>query len=231
MSAYSDPALNLIVTLAQPTLHDGVLDVGAGAGEVAIALAEMVKSVEALDDRTEFVEEAHRLAAAMGAGNVNFSRGDPYALPFGDGAFSLVVCHDALHRLPEPVAALKEMARVLSRGGRLVVAEVSVGDLVDPYLNEVAKLREPAHRRYYRASEYEELFARAGLATTERAQGKRTVDLDYWLESAGVGPERAGLVRARMRELPVKVQTAIDLAFSDRLVSFTLDVVAYRLQA
>lgn len=230
MFGHSDPSLELIMAFARPTAHDTVLDVGTGAGEVAIALAETVKSIEAVDDRPEIVEEARRLSVSMGAGNVTFTRGDLYSLPFDAAAFNLVVCRDALHRFPEPVAALKEMARVLSRGGRLVVSEIVVSDLLDRHLNELAKLREPAHRRYYRKPEYEELFDKAGLTVTDRAEGRRTVDLAYWLESAAVSSDRRGLIRSRMQELPVKVQAAIDLAFSDRMVSFTFDVAAYRLE-
>jgi SAM-dependent methyltransferase len=47
----------------------------------------------------------------------------PEAIPFPDGAFDLVTCQTILIHVPDPVAVLKEMLRVLKLGGLLVVAE------------------------------------------------------------------------------------------------------------
>jgi SAM-dependent methyltransferase len=227
--AYSDPSLRVIEDLARTTAHDEALDLETAAGEVAFALAPSVKSVQAVDDRPEMIDEAERLARELSLTNVTFRRADLYALPFDDGAFSLVVCRNGLHRLPEPVAALKEAARVLSPGGRMVVFETFVTEVVDRPLNELAKLREPAHRRYYRLEEYRRLFVGAGLSVDEEREDRRTVDLDYWLEAAGASHDRGELVQSRLQELPVKVQGAMDLAFADQLVSFSYDVVGFRL--
>jgi SAM-dependent methyltransferase len=229
VNVHSDSSLQIIEGLARATAHDAVLDFETGVGEVAFALAQGVKRVEAVDDRPEMIDEAGRLAREMNASGVVFRRADLYALPFDDGDFSLVVCRSGLHRLPEPVAALKEAARVLSPGGRMVVFETQVSEVVDRSLNELAKLREPAHRRYYRLDEYRGLFAKAGLSVDEERENRRTVDLDYWLDAAGASHEDRGIVQSRLQELPVKVQGAMDLAFADQLVSFSYDVVGFRL--
>lgn len=229
MDEYSESSLQVIEDLARPTAHDALLDLETGVGDVAFAFAGSVKSVDAVDDRAEMIEEAGRLARELQVSGVVFSRADLYALPFDDGAFSLVVCRNGLHCLPEPVAALKEAVRVLSPGGRLVVFETHVSEAVDRPLNELAKLREPAHRRYYRLGEYRELFAAAGLRVDEEREDRRTVDLDYWLDAAGASHERRAIVQTRMQELPVKVQGAMDCAFADQLVSFSYDVVGFRL--
>ena len=229
MNAHSESSLQVIEDLARPTAHDALLDLETGVGDVACAFAGSVKSVEAVDDRPEMIDEAGRLAREVRVAGVAFRRADLYGLPFDDGAFSLVVCRDGLHRLPEPVAALREAARVLSPGGRMVVFETQVSEVVDRSLNELAKLREPAHRRYYRLDEYRELFTKAGLRVDEEREDRRTVDLDYWLDAAGSSHEHRGIVQSRLQELPVKVQGAMDLAFADQLVSFSYDVVGFRL--
>jgi len=229
VKAHSESSLQVIEDLARPTAHDALLDLETGVGDVACAFAGSVKSVEAVDDRPEMIDEAGRLAREMRVAGVAFRRADLYALPFDDDAFSLVVCRNGLHRLPEPVAALREAARVLSPGGRMVVFETQVSAVVDRSLNELARLREPAHRRYYRLDEYRELFAKAGLRVDEEREDRRTVDLDYWLDAAGVSDEHRGIVQSRLQELPVKVQGAMDLAFADQLVSFSYDVVGFRL--
>jgi SAM-dependent methyltransferase len=229
VNEYSESSLQVIEDLARPTAHDALLDLETGVGDVAFAFAGSVKSVDAVDDRAEMIDEAVRLGRELQVAGVVFRRADLYALPFDGGAFSLVVCRNALHRLPEPVAALREAARVLSPGGRMVVFETHVSEAVDRPLNELAKLREPAHRRYYRLDEYSELFATAGLRVDEERKDRRTVDLDYWLDAAGASDERREIVQTRMQELPVKVQGAMDLAFADQLVSFSYDVVGFRL--
>ena len=171
MNPHSESSLQVIEDLARPTAHDALLDLETGVGDVAFAFAGSVKSVEAVDDRAEMIDEAGRLAREMRVSGVVFRRADLYALPFDDGAFSLVVCRNGLHRLPEPVAALKEAARVLSPGGRMVVFETQVSEVVDRSLNELAKLREPAHRRYYRLDEYRETLREGGLARRRGARG------------------------------------------------------------
>ena len=48
------------------------------------------------------LEEGERLAAELGLVNVAFTLVDLYALPYGDGAFDLIVCRNAFHSLSEP---------------------------------------------------------------------------------------------------------------------------------
>jgi ubiquinone/menaquinone biosynthesis C-methylase UbiE len=50
-------------------------------------------------------------------------KADAYRLPFEDGQFDLVWCAQSMISLNDPVAAIREMARVLKPGGRLAVLE------------------------------------------------------------------------------------------------------------
>jgi SAM-dependent methyltransferase len=135
-----------------------------------------------------------------------------------------------LHRFPEPVAALKEMARVLTPDGRLVIYDLLVSPELDRSLNELARLSDPAHRRFATHEEFLEQFAKAGLTVVQERRLHRTVNLEYWLEAAAVDPSRADLIRTRLQELPLKVQTALDLAVADDLVSFSYDDIGFRLE-
>lgn len=225
-----DASLDLLVGLARPTSHDRVLDYATGAGMAGFTLAPDVASVEAADEQPDLLEEGRRLAAELGLVNVAFTLVDLYALPYKDGEFSLVVCHNAFHLLPEPVAALGELQRVLSAGGRIVVLETVVDEVTDRAFNEVARLREPAHRRHYLAGELDDIVARAGMDVARRGTVRRTADLDYWLQAAAVPPPKAELIRGRFKALPVDVQAGLDVAFSDRLIGFSYDVVGLRLE-
>jgi SAM-dependent methyltransferase len=225
-----DASLDLLVDLARPTAHDTVLDYATGAGMAGFTLAPEVATVEAADEQPDLLEEGERLAAELGLVNVAFALVDLYALPHKDGAFTLVVCHNAFHLLPEPVAALGELRRVLSAQGRIVVLDAVVDESTDRAFNEVARLREPAHRRHYRAEELDDIAARAGLSVQGRGSVRRTIDMDYWLLAAAVPAPKAELIRGRFKALPVDVQAGLDVAFSDRLVSFSYDVVGLRLE-
>jgi SAM-dependent methyltransferase len=225
-----DPSLELVLELAAPSVGDRVIDVGTTVGATAFALAGVVASVLAVDNRPDTIDEALRLSREVGAENVGFALANLYALPFADGAFTLATCRNALHRFPEPVAALNEMARVVTAGGRLVVYDLLVSAELDKSLNELARLSDPSHRRYATHDEFLEQFAKAGLTVTQERRLHRTVDLEYWLEAAAVDTGRAGLIRTRLQELPLKVQTALDLAVSDDLVSFSYDDIGFRLE-
>jgi SAM-dependent methyltransferase len=227
---HGDPSLELVLELATPSVGDRVIDVGTTVGSTAFALAGAVASVLAVDNRPDTIDEALRLCREIGADNVAFTLANLYNLPFADGAFTLATCRNALHRFPEPVAALKEMARVVVAGGRLVVYDLLVSAELDNALNELARLSDPSHRRYATHEEFLEQFDKAGLVVTEERRLHRTVDLAYWLEAAAVDTSRAGLIHTRLQELPLKTQTALDLALSDDLVSFSYDDIGFRLE-
>ena len=139
-----DPSLELVLELAAPSIGDRVIDVGTTVGSTAFALAGAVASVLAVDNRPDTIDEALRLSREVGADNVAFALANLYNLPFADGAFTLATCRNALHRFPEPVAALKEMARVVVAGGRLVVYDLLVSAELDKSLNELARLSDSA---------------------------------------------------------------------------------------
>ncbi len=230
MEEMRDASLDLLVELARPTSHDTVLDYAAGAGIAGFAVAPDVRTVEAADELPDMLEEGKRLAGELGLVNVAFSLVDLYALPYDMDAFSLVVCRNAFHLLPEPVAALAELLRVTSAGGRLVLVDPVVDELTDKAFNDIARLREPAHRRHYLEEQIDGLVAQAGLQVTQRGRLRRTIDLDYWLQTAAVPAAKAGLIRGRFKELPVDVQARMDVAFADRLVAFSYDIVGLRLE-
>ena len=225
-----DASLDLLVELSRPTSHDTVLDYASGAGMAGFSLASAVRSVEAADELPDTLEEGRRLAAELGLGNTTFTLVDLYALPYADGAFTLPVCRDAFHLLPEPVSALSELRRVTSPGGRLVVLDAVVDEVTDRAFNDLARLREPSHRRHYLPAEMEEIAGRAGWRVSDRRELRRTIDLDYWLQAAAVPPAKAELIRGRFKSLPVDVQMRMDVAFADRIISLSYDLLALRLE-
>jgi ubiquinone/menaquinone biosynthesis C-methylase UbiE len=102
-----------------------LLDVGCGPGTITCDLARRVAPgrVVGIDRADDVVAEAQAGAATSGCDNVEFATGDVYALQFDDASFDVVHAHQVLQHLTDPVAALREMRRVLRPGGVLGVRD------------------------------------------------------------------------------------------------------------
>ncbi len=103
-----------------------VLDVGCGPGTITLDLARRVPqgSVVGLDREAAVIAEASAAAREAALPNVELGVGDVYALGYDDDSFDVVHAHQVLQHLGDPVAALREMARVCRPGG-LVAARDS----------------------------------------------------------------------------------------------------------
>ena len=227
---YHDPELGPILDLARPVPSDTALDCGCGAGQLAFSLAPQVGTVEAVDDDAEVLKEAERLAAELHVAGVVFRHADLHELPVPGRP---VLPGRRLSRAAPAGRPGRDRARDDARAGRRRPhrdRRAVVDETTDRHFNELARLREPEHWRYYRAEEYDELFRECGLRVTESRLVRRSVDLDYWIEAAQTPPRNAELVRERVRSLPVPVQAAMDVAFADRRVSFSYDVLVARLE-
>jgi ubiquinone/menaquinone biosynthesis C-methylase UbiE len=152
----------LLVRASAAGRQDAVLDVACGPGIVTCAFAAAARSAVGLDLVEAMLERARSRAAALGLANVEFVAGDAGALPFADGTFDIVVSRFALHHLERPGAAVAEMARVCSPGGRVVVCDVSPEPAKSAAFNEMELLRDPSHVRSMTEDELRGLFAAAG---------------------------------------------------------------------
>jgi 2-polyprenyl-3-methyl-5-hydroxy-6-metoxy-1,4-benzoquinol methylase len=103
-----------------PTLPEGaaVLDLGAGVGRHALALARQGFEVSALDAAPEGIAEITRIAAAEGL-SVDARVGMMTALPYADASFDHVLSWNVIYHGDEEVlrATIAEIARVLKPGG------------------------------------------------------------------------------------------------------------------
>ena len=110
-----------------PHLRPGqeLLDVGCGPGTITVDLAARVAPgrVVGLDVSPAPLDEARALAGRRGV-PVEFAVGDVYALDAANDSFDVVHAHQVLQHLTDPVAALREMARVCRPGGVLAVRDV-----------------------------------------------------------------------------------------------------------
>jgi SAM-dependent methyltransferase len=102
------------------------LDVGCGIGHWGRCLAPFLPSdcvLTGIDRETRWIEEARKRSAVSGNATALFQQGEAEQLPFPDNSFDLVTCQTLLIHVRDPVTVIREMIRVLTPGGRLVIAE------------------------------------------------------------------------------------------------------------
>lgn len=191
--------LATIVQLARPRGHEAVLDLGAAAGHVALALAPHVRLVIALDPATAMLREARRLATERGATNVRLVSALADPVPFADAEFEFVTCRYAAHHFPDLPGALFEVARVLKRGGRLFVVDTIAPEEpeLDKFVNDIELLRDASHARDYRLSEWQAALAGFGLRYEFHTQWLLPLVFDDWVARVGTPPADVERLRSR----------------------------------
>ena len=157
-----------------------ILDLACGPGVVTAAVAKGAKKAVGYDVTPAMLEKARKRCAEAGLTNVEFKHGNAEALPFDDGSFDGVVTRLAIHHFADPGLVLREVARVLRPGGRLVVVDVVVSeDLVEAALqNAIENLRDPSHLRMLPATGFEIL---------DRSTWDKTREFEEWMGIANDG--------------------------------------------
>jgi ubiquinone/menaquinone biosynthesis C-methylase UbiE len=101
-----------------------VLEVAPGPGYFAIELAKLGDyNIVGLDISRTFVDIARRNAADARV-DVEFRQGNAAGMPFKDDSFDFLLCRAAFKNFAQPISALQEMCRVLSKGGRALIIDL-----------------------------------------------------------------------------------------------------------
>lgn len=114
---------NVVFVLIGSLRGKHVLDVGTGDGTYAIEAAARGAVVTALDLEPEMLDAASARASTRGV-DLALRQGRAERLPFDDRSFDVVLAVTVLCFVPDAQVAVREMARVLKPGGRLVLGEL-----------------------------------------------------------------------------------------------------------
>jgi SAM-dependent methyltransferase len=126
--------------ILEPKAGERILEVGPGTGYYTLDVAEWVKpdgQVDILDIQQEMLDHTMLRAGERGLSNINPTRADATAMPYDDGTYAAAILVTVLGEVPDQDAALRELARVLKPGGRLIAGEL----LGDPHYVRLAPLR------------------------------------------------------------------------------------------
>ncbi|MCP4965934.1 MAG: methyltransferase domain-containing protein [bacterium] len=125
VGAHAERSVATSAAFLIPRLADGLhlLDFGCGPGSITVDLAHRLApsgSVVGVDSSQAALEIARHDAAA---GNLDYVRGSVYDLPLPSDTFDIAYGHQVLQHLGDPVAALREVRRVLKPGGVVAVRD------------------------------------------------------------------------------------------------------------
>lgn len=130
-------------SVLRPEPGERVLEIGPGVGYYTLDIAEWVGTegrVEIFDLQQEFLDHTSTRAQERGLANVVPTQGDATELPYEDHSVDAVVLTAVLGEIPDQLAALREIRRVLKPSGRLVVGEL----FGDPHFTTQASLKRQA---------------------------------------------------------------------------------------
>ncbi|MGZ3403016.1 MAG: ArsR/SmtB family transcription factor [Phenylobacterium sp.] len=169
-----------ILKAAGPGPFRRLVDLGSGTGRMLTLLAPHAQAALGLDLSQQMLNLARNRVTEAGLAGCELRHGDIFATRLPDESADLVVVHQVLHYLADPAAAVREAARVVAPGGKLIIADFA------PHRLEF--LREQHQHR------------RLGFAEPEMAR---------WLGEAGLSKVRVrALPPARKEGLTVKIWTA-----------------------
>jgi ubiquinone/menaquinone biosynthesis C-methylase UbiE len=130
-------------SVLRPEPGERILEIGPGVGYYTLDMAKWVGragKVEIFDLQQQFLDHTIRRAAEQGLTNVVPTQGDATALPYEDSSMDAVVLTAVLGEIPDPVAALRQIQRVLKPTGRFIVGEL----FGDPHFTTRATLERQA---------------------------------------------------------------------------------------
>ncbi|MCX7587326.1 ArsR/SmtB family transcription factor [Phenylobacterium sp. 58.2.17] len=169
-----------IIDAVGPGPFKRLVDLGSGTGRMLTLLGPHAEAAIGLDLSQQMLNIARNHVAEAGLEGFELRHGDIFGTRLPGQSADLVVVHQVLHYLADPASAVREAARLVAEGGRLLIIDFA-----------------PHHLEFLREQHQ---HRRLGFAEPEMAR---------WLEDAGLSDVRVtALPPARAEGLTVKIWVA-----------------------
>lgn len=181
-----------------------VCDVACGAGHLALSFGGKASRIVGVDPAPNMLTAFQGLAESKGI-HVEAVQSSAETLPFEDGEFDLVVSRLAPHHFRDIQKSVREMARIMKKGGHVAVIDLEghPDPAIDAFNHCLEVLHDPTHGRSYTATRWKELFENAGLRilTLENNLSEKPsgVPVKRWCEIASSGVEAEVEIRRLIR--------------------------------
>ncbi len=221
--------LKRLIELGEWNPQQQALDIATGGGHTALAVAPHVARVVVTDLTPRMLEKAREFLLAQGVTNAGFQAADAEHLPFADASFDRVTCRLATHHFPNVAQSVKEVARVLKRGGLYLLIDCMAPDdqELDTFDNTVEKWRDPSHGRSCTPEEWRAFFMQAGLLVEHIEFFRKIYEYDDWTTRSRMpADEKARLARFILESSP-RIQSYFEVVqrADGQLDNFTTEVI------
>ena len=203
--------LDLVVDFAAPRKGETCLDLATGPGHTAARLAQAAGFVVGLDIAPGMIAVARARAAETGLANLAYLIGDVHALPLPAASLDLVTCRIAPHHFHDVARFVREAARVLTPGGRLVVEDSLAPDepSVALFLEDLEKRRDATHVHSLSKAEWHGASAAAGLRIVRETVYKKRHSFDLWIRRTGLSDSEIADIAAHILAAPKDIRDAL----------------------
>ena len=134
-----------------------ILDIGCGTGDSLFYVSKLSNSkLFGVDISRNML----KIAKKKLWNKAILKLGDVENLPYINNTFDYVLNTEAFHHFPNPNLALKEIHRVLRKGGKLILTDINFNCSIP---HKLFKILEPGHVKIYNRKEFYNLFVRAGF--------------------------------------------------------------------
>jgi ubiquinone/menaquinone biosynthesis C-methylase UbiE len=229
------PLTRVLIERAGIRPAETVLDIAGGAGEPSLTIADVVGpegSVTCTDGVAAMVEAARAEAQRRGLANMQFQQCAADSLPFPDNSFDVVVSRLGVMFFPDPLAAMREVLRVLRPSGRVAFAVWGKSD-VNPFCYLVTRVMDqhvnspaadpdaPNAFRFAEPGKLVDVIRQAGAADLE----ERVVSFDI---EAPISPhefwelrsQTSDTLREKLAKLPAVEQDQIAVEMGQAVKEF-----------
>jgi ubiquinone/menaquinone biosynthesis C-methylase UbiE len=168
---YLRGAQRKLISLLDIQENINFLDVGCGTG---FAVGETAKLADnngqfyGIDLSAKMIEKAK--SNFGGRDNFHFVQANAELIPLNDDFFDIIICTNSFHHYLHPDKALREMHRLLKKGGRTYVLDPTADNWIAKIADKTMKLLQHEHLKLYSTREFQQMFGNAGLkyATSQK---------------------------------------------------------------